>query len=88
MRLPFDLNNVKINDEARVKFSYTSPEHHQNIEISLDGEDASVEMLLDAFERFLKALGIHIPDNALLSFIEVREDENDDENDDDEGNDK
>lgn len=75
MRLPFDLTDSKINDGARVKFSYNSPEHHQNIEISLDGEDTSVETLLDAFERFLKALGIYIPDNALLGFIEINDED-------------
>ena len=87
MRLPFNLNDAKTTDGARVKFLFNSPEHNQNIEISLDGEDTSVDMLLDAFERFLKALGIYVPDNAVLGFIEIDdEDESDDNNKD--GNDE
>lgn len=82
MRLPFDLSNSKFEDDARVKFSYTSPELHQNIEISLDGELTSVETLLNAFQRFLGALGINTPDNVVLGFIEVEDIEDMDESDD------
>lgn len=79
-RLPFDLDGSKLEQEARVKFSFTSPELHQNIEISLDGEETSVEALLDAFQRFLGALGINTPDNVVLGFIELERDgEADDE---------
>jgi hypothetical protein len=84
MRLPFDLNSSKFEQEARVKFSFTSPELHQNIEVSLDGEDTSVETLLDAFQRFLGALGICTPKNVVLGFIELDEDEMEDEDDEDE----
>lgn len=84
MRLPFDLNSSKFEQEARVKFSFTSPELHQNIEVSLDGEDTSVETLLDAFQRFLGALGICTPKNVVLGFIELDEDEIEDEDDEDE----
>ena len=87
MRLPFNLDDAKINDGARVKFLFNSPEHHQNIEISLDGEDTSVEMLLDAFERFLKALGICIPDNTLLGFIEIDDEDGSDDSNGNEDND-
>ena len=83
MRLPFDLSNSKFEEDARVKFSFTSPELHQNIEVSLDGEETSVEALLDAFQRFLGALGICVPKNVVLGFVELGdEDEEDDETDD------
>lgn len=71
MRLPFDLDNSKFQQDARVKFSFSSPELHQNIEISLDGDETSVEVLLDAFERFMCALGISFPENVALGFIKL-----------------
>ena len=79
MRLPFNLSDQKFEDGARVKFQYSSSELKQNIEISLDGEDASVEALVDAFERFLSALGISIPENVALGFVELEDDEEEDE---------
>ena len=84
MRLPFNLSDTKLEEDARVKFIYTSPELHQNIELSLDGDETSVETLLNAFERFLGALGISVPPNVVLGFIEV---ENMEETDEDEGED-
>ena len=84
MRLPFNLTETKLEEDARVKFIYTSPELHQNIEISLDGDETSVETLLNAFERFLGALGISVPPNVVLGFVEV---ENMEETDEDEGED-
>jgi len=84
MRLPFDLHNSKFQNDARVKFSFNSPEFHQNIEISIDGDETSVEVLLDAFERFMSALGISIPENVTLGFIELPpEDEDSDDKDED-----
>jgi hypothetical protein len=82
MRLPFDINGPKFRDEARVTFSFHSPEFNQNIEISIDGDQTSVETLCDAFQRFLGALGISFPDNVVLSFIELDEDELEEEDDD------
>ena len=79
MRLPFELTNSKFEEDARVKFSFTSPELHQNIEVSLDGEETSVEALLDAFQRFLGALGICVPSNVVLGFVELEDDEDDDQ---------
>lgn len=73
MRLPFNLTETKLEEDARVKFIYTSPELHQNIEISLDGDETSVETLLNAFERFLGALGINLPPNVILGFMEIEE---------------
>lgn len=73
MRLPFNLSETKLEEDARVKFIYTSPELHQNIEISLDGDETSVETLLNAFERFLGALGINLPPNVILGFVEIEE---------------
>lgn len=81
MRLPFEFSD-KLEENARVKFLYTSPELHQTIEISLDGHETSVEALVDAFERFLGALGIGIPPNVSLVFIENDEEEDDQNNDD------
>ena len=78
MRLPFNISD-KLEEDARVKFLYTSPELHQTIEISLDGHETSVEALVDAFQRFLGALGISIPPNVNLVFIEDEEDEEQDE---------
>lgn len=85
MRLPFEFDNSKF-DDSRVKFIYTSPEHHQNIEISIDGDKTSVETLIETFERFLGALGISIPKNVVLSFVEIddEDDENDEEKEDNE----
>ena len=84
MRLPFDISEQKFSDSARVKFSYKSPELKQNIEISLDGEDTTVEALLDAFQRFLGALGISTPDNVVLGFIELEDEDKEDSNEDEE----
>jgi hypothetical protein len=76
MRLPFELSSNA--EDARVKFIYTSPELHQNIEISLDGENTSVDAILDAFQRFLGALGVSIPQNVAVGFVELEEKDNDD----------
>lgn len=88
MRLPFNIGEHKLEDDARVKFSYTSPELHQNIEISLDGDDTTVEALLDAFQRFLGALGICLPPNIFIGFVEMEEEngEQDDEDGDEKSN--
>ena len=85
MRLPFTLGDSKIEDDARIKFSFTSPELHQNIEISLDGDDTSVEALIDAFQRFLGALGVAFPENVVLGFVDVGDEEQNDNNSDDDG---
>jgi hypothetical protein len=83
MRLPFDFNNSNLNEDARIKFTFNSPEHHQNIEISIDGTEVSVEVLLETFERFLGALGVCIPENVCVGFVEVNpeESENSDKKD-------
>lgn len=87
MRLPFEFNNSKFDDEARIKFLYTSPELHQNIELSLDGDKTSVEALLDAFQRFLGALGVSVPENVVLGFVQLDdEDEDDDDGEENESN--
>jgi hypothetical protein len=70
-----DSFNLNLKEDARVKFVYTSPELNQNIEISLDGDEASVEALVDAFQRFLGALGLPLPEGVYLAFIEADEDE-------------
>ena len=70
-----DSLNLSLKEDARVKFLYTSPELNQNIEISLDGDEATVEALVDAFERFLGALGLPLPDGVYLAFVEREEDE-------------
>jgi len=75
MRLPFNLSETKFEEDARVKFIYTSPELHQNIEISMDGEETSIETLLNAFERFLGALGISVPPNVVLGFVELEDED-------------
>jgi hypothetical protein len=92
MRPLFDLSNTKFEEDARVKFIYTSPEHHQNIEISIDGEETSVEVLMDAFKRFICALGVPLPPNVGLEFVEYGDEKDEetkftteDENDSDEG---
>ena len=85
MRLPFDINGPKFQEEARVKFSFNSPELHQSIEITIDGNDTSVETLCDAFQRFLGALGITFPDNVVVGLIELDEDELDEDEDGDSG---
>ena len=51
----------------------------------MDGEDTSVETLLNAFERFLGAIGISVTPNVILGFVEVEE--TDEETDEDEGED-
>lgn len=77
MRLPFDFNNSNLNEESRIKLTYTSPEHHQSIEISMDGEEVSVEALLDAFQRFMGALGVCVPENVVLGFVEIENEQED-----------
>jgi hypothetical protein len=97
MRLPFDFNNSSQNQEARIKLIYTSPQHHQNIEISMDGDEISVEALIDAFQRFLGALNVCLPENVVLGFVELDEEDEEtkgtidftlDEDDDEEEEDK
>lgn len=83
MRLPFDFNNNSFQDDARIKFSFTSPELNQNIEISIDGSKLSVDVLLETFERFLSALGVSIPEDVVLGFIRMEESDEDDQDDDD-----
>jgi hypothetical protein len=85
MRLPFEFNNSKFDDEARIKFSYTSPELHQNIELSLDGDKTSVEALLDAFQRFLGALGVSVPEDVVLGFVRLDDEDGDEDGDGDKG---
>jgi hypothetical protein len=75
MRSPFNLTNLGLEEEARIKFSYTSPKLHQNIEVSIDGDETSVEDLLDSFHRFLNALGVSTPENVVLGFVELDEEE-------------
>lgn len=79
MRLPFQLNESKFEEDARVKFLFTSPELHQNIEISLDGEHTSMEALFDAFQRFLGALGIGLPENVVVGLIDLDDEEDEQE---------
>lgn len=100
MRLPFKFDESNLNEDARIKFIFTSPELHQNIEISLDAEKASVDLILDAFERFLGALGVSIPEDVVLQFVRVdadskegieffnEDDDNEDEDEDDDETDK
>lgn len=75
MRLPFEFNDSSITSDARIKFSYTAPELNQNIEISIDGDEVSIDVLLETYERFLGALGVCIPSNVMLGFIEMNEEE-------------
>lgn len=75
MRIPFDFSSNST-EEARIKFLYNSPELHQNIEVSIDGEKLSVEVLLETFERFMGALGVIIPDGVVLGFVRVDEEGN------------
>lgn len=77
MRLPFDFNNSNLNEESRIKLLYNSPELHQNIEISMDGDEISVDALLDAFQRFMGALGICVPENVVLGFVEIENEQED-----------
>ena len=81
MRPPLNLSTVKFEEDARVKFIYTSPEHHQNIEISVDGDDTTVGVLMDAFQRFLGALGLPIPPNVSLELVEYIDKDKDEESD-------
>jgi hypothetical protein len=76
MRIPFDLSSSSFEEEARIKFLFTSPELHQNIEVSIDGNKISVELLLETFERFMGALGVMIPDGVVLGFVRVDEEGN------------
>jgi hypothetical protein len=87
MRLPFDMNDSQFASDARIKFSYTAPELNQNIEISIDGDKVSVDALLETYERFLSALGVCIPSNVMLGFVQADEgdEDDDDEDDDDDG---
>jgi hypothetical protein len=81
MRLPFNLEDPKLDERARVKFLYNSPELHQNIEVSLDGDETTVETLLDAFQRFLGALGLSTPSNVVLGFVELNNEDDEEETD-------
>ena len=83
MRLPFDMNDSQFASDARIKFSYTAPELNQNIEISIDVDQVSVDALLETYERFLSALGVCIPSNVMLGFVQADEGDEDDDDDDD-----
>lgn len=85
MKLPFDFDKPNFEEDARIKFTFTSPELHQNIEISIDGTELSVDALLETFERFLGALGISIPNDVVVGFIRVADEEGDEEEDDEDG---
>ena len=85
MRIPFNFDKTNFEEDARIKFSYTSPELHQNIEISIDSNELSIDALLETFERFISALGVSIPDDVVVGFIRVNDEEGDE--DDDEGDD-
>lgn len=89
MKLPFDIDNTNFEQDARIRFLYTSPELHQNIEISIDGDKLSVDSLLETFERFISALGVSIPEDVILGFIRVNDESNsEDEEDNDEDEDE
>jgi hypothetical protein len=91
MRLPFDLDGSKFSkDDCRIKFIYTSSELNQNIEISIDGDETSVEALFESFHRFLGALGICTPKNVIVGFVDLNdfEDDEDEEDDDDDDEDE
>ena len=79
MRIPFDFNNSNLSENARIKFSYNTPENQANVEISIDASEISVDDVLEAFEMFLGALGAHLPENVQVGFIEVDEEDDDDE---------
>jgi hypothetical protein len=81
MRFPFDFNSSNLNEDARIKFIYNSPELHQNVEVSLDGDKTSVDAIIDAFERFLGALGVSIPENVCLQFVKIKPSDKDDDDD-------
>lgn len=83
MRLPFDFNNSNLSENARIKFSYNTPENQSNVEISIDASEISIDVVLEAFERFLGALGAHLPENVQVGFIEVGEEEDDEDSKDD-----
>jgi hypothetical protein len=75
---------------AKVKLTYENSELRQHIEISLDAEDLAVADLINAYQRFLGALGVNIPENHELGFVltnEEDEDDDNDDNDDDDGDD-
>lgn len=77
MRPSFSLTSQALEREARITFLYTSPELNQNIEVSINGDDdTSVEAILDSFHRFLNALGVNTPDDVVLGFVRVEDDEN------------
>ena len=78
MRLPFDFNNSNLEENARIKFSYNSPENQSNVEISIDASKISIDAVLEAFERFLGALGAHLPENVQVGFVEVDEEDGED----------
>lgn len=79
MRLPFDFNNSNLSDNARIKFSYNTPENQSNVEISIDASEISIDVVLEAFERFLGALGAHLPENVQVGFVEVGEEDEENE---------
>ena len=79
MRIPFDFNNSNLNENARIKFSYNTPENQANVEISIDASEISVDDVLEAFERFLGALGAHLPENVQVGFVEVDEEDEEDD---------
>ena len=64
---------------AKVKLTYENSELRQHIEISLDAEDLAVADLINAYQRFLGALGVNIPENHELGFVLTNEEDEDDE---------
>ena len=53
----------------------------------MDGNNTTVETLLEGFERFLGALGICTPSNVVLGFIELNDEDDEDLEDESEEND-
>lgn len=79
MRIPKNLPDFNFEEDARVKFLYYSPELKQNVEVSLDGNDTTLEALVDAFQRFVGALGIILPENTAFGLVELEDEDDEDE---------
>ena len=79
MRFPKHMPDFGVEEDSRVKFLYSSPELKQCVEISLDGDDTTLEALVDAFQRFVGALGIILPENTAFGLVELDDEEEDEE---------
>lgn len=75
--LGFNIEKEKL---PKIEFKYSSQKFKQHVNIILENEDEiNIDQLLEAFHKFISALGVSIPENVYIRFIEGDDESNGDE---------